>query len=406
MTSIKPPVKPFPNYKWRWASFQPTEGLNSPSVYFGVLRVYAAHDGESPSSPSVIADLARVQHETDTQIDLARTDERNLKRNAGQYWTALGLLEAKSGLHVTEFGQAVASGKITPSTFAATIVNSLTLPNSRIENNTDEWNNAGLSIKPLRLILEIIEDLSAVHGPESARMTPFELIHIVIPLAGARSQIREYTDAIMQYRQGRLSLDGWPNCTPKDNDERMAKEFLLFLANYGFCEVRSASHGDMKEYYLPAAIATTQALINLPATGDLFTIAEQVQTTDVLADIERQRVQVSVIARSQQSRFRKDILEASGGRCVVTGVRLRDVLEAAHIKPVNAQGNDHVSNGFCMRTDIHTLFDTGHLRIEPTGNIHLSDAARREAVYAALPKQIVIPEYVHGNYVDWRWRYM
>lgn len=153
MTSIQPPVKPFPSYKWRWASFQPSEGLNSPPVYLGVLRVYAAHDGESPASPSVIADLARVQSETDTKINLARTDRRNLKRNAGQYWTALGLLQPEHGaLRVTTFGQAVASGRITPAAFAASIVNSLTLPNRYIESST-EWDNAGLRIKPLRLIL-------------------------------------------------------------------------------------------------------------------------------------------------------------------------------------------------------------------------------------------------------------
>lgn len=252
-----------------------------------------------------------------------------------------------------------------------------------------------------------MEDLGRVHGPQSAKLTPFELVHIVIPLAGVQSQIREYTNAIMQYRQGHLSLNGWPDCAPGANDKRMAKEFLLFLANYEFCKVRPAPHGDADEYYLPSAgIATTQALIDIPVSADPLTTAQQVQTMDVLADIERQRVQVNVLARPQQSRFRKDVLEASGGICVMTRTKLRDVLEAAHIKSVNAQGNDHVSNGFCMRTDIHTLFDTGHLRIELNGNIHLSDAARNETAYATLPTRIAIPAYVHVDYIDWRWRYV
>ena len=183
------PTKPFPNYKWRWASFQPSEGLNVPSVYLGVLRVYADHEGEAPSAPSVIADLTRVKNETATTINLARTGDRNLKRNSGQYWTALGLLEPEHGsLHITTFGQAVASGRITPSAFAAGVVNSLTLPNKRIESNTDEWDRAGLTIKPLQLILAIMEDLALVHGSKSARLTPFELVKIVIPLAGAKAQ--------------------------------------------------------------------------------------------------------------------------------------------------------------------------------------------------------------------------
>ena len=402
-----PPIKPFPNYKWRWASFQPSEGLNSPPVYLGVLRVYAAHDGETPSAPSVISDLVQVKNETNTKIDLARTGERNLKRNSGQYWTALGLLQPEHGaLHVTEFGQAVASGRITPGAFAISVVNSLTLPNKQIENDTEEWDNAGLTIKPLQLILGIMEDLGIAHGPESAKMTPFELVHIVIPLAGVKAHIREHADAIIQYRQQKLLLDGWPDCAPEANDKRMAKEFLLFLSNYGLCEVHKARFQDADEYYLPlAGIVNTQPLMSLPTLGTPLTIAKQVQLTDVLADIERQKVQVSVLARPQQSRFRKDVLEASNGKCVITGVKLRDVLEAAHIKPVKDSGNDHASNGFCMRTDIHTLFDAGHLKIQPTGDIQLSDAARNEAEYAILPTRIAIPEYVSIEHVAWRWKY-
>jgi hypothetical protein len=402
-----PPTKPFPNYKWRWASFQPSEGLNSPPVYLGVLRVFAEHDGEAPSAPSVIADLIRVKNETDTNINLARTDDRNLKRNSGQYWTALGLLEPEHGsLHVTAFGHAVASGKITPSAFAASVVNSLTLPNKRIESNTDEWDQARLVIKPLQLILEIMEDLAEVHGQENARLTPFELVKIVIPLAGAKAQIREYTDAIAQYRQGQLSLNGWPDCAPEANDWRMASGFLLFLGNYGFCNVTHGKRKNETKFSLPlAGVVDIQPLVALSALEDPLAIAEQAQLTDALADIERHRVLVRILQRPQQPKFRKDVLEASSGRCVVTGVELRDVLEAAHIKPVSAGGNDHVSNGFCMRTDIHSLFDAGHLRIRPSGEIHLSDAARRVADYAALPTRITIPTYTSLTHVTWRWRY-
>ncbi|MEO8973471.1 MAG: HNH endonuclease [Ktedonobacteraceae bacterium] len=404
---IIPPPKPFPNYKWRWASYTPSEGLDYPPVYLVVLRVYANHDGEAPSSPSVIADLRRVRGETGTDVDLARTGDRNLKRNSGQYWTAFGLLEPGHGsLHVTTFGHSVASGKITPSEFAARVVNNFTLPNKRIESNTSEWSQAGLIIKPLQLILEIMVDLATVHGPKSAMLTPFELVKIIIPLAGAKAQIREYTDAITQYRQGELSLDEWPDCAPKANDKRMAKEFLLFLGNYGLCNYNPHQKGDATEFYLPLdGVVNTPLPIALPTLGDLLTISKQIQLPDILADIERNRVQVSILARPEQARFRKDVLEESGCRCVVTGIKLRDVLQAAHIKPVSNGGNDHVSNGFCMRTDIHALFDAGHLKIQPTGDIILSNAARSEAAYATLPTKITIPSYVRIAHVDWRWNY-
>ena len=72
-----------------------------------------------------------------------------------------------------------------------------------------------------------------------------------------------------------------------------------------------------------------------------------------------------------------------------------EVLEAAHIKPYKYHGEDSASNGFAMRLDIHMLFDTGHLRISPTGEVFLSNRARMD--YGALiPPSIIIPEFIKG----------
>jgi hypothetical protein len=42
-----------------------------------------------------------------------------------------------------------------------------------------------------------------------------------------------------------------------------------------------------------------------------------------------------------------------------------DVLEAAHIKPYQGEGDNHPANGLLLRADIHTLFDLDLLGIEP-----------------------------------------
>ena len=89
MALIKPPKKPFPNYKWRWATFQPTESLNEPPVFLGVLRVFNQFQNYAPSSEEVMNGLAIVQAETNSKVDLVRTQDRNLVRNSGQYWKAL-----------------------------------------------------------------------------------------------------------------------------------------------------------------------------------------------------------------------------------------------------------------------------------------------------------------------------
>ena len=80
------PVKPFTSYKWRWLSVQPSEGLLEAPVFLGVLRALQLHEDESYSSFSLHEELERVRHDTNTSINLARTPERNLFRNSGQYW--------------------------------------------------------------------------------------------------------------------------------------------------------------------------------------------------------------------------------------------------------------------------------------------------------------------------------
>lgn len=407
---VSVPLKPFPTYKWRWASVMPSEGLNNPSVYLGVLRAWAKHNGKAPSAVEVSNELAIVKSQTHTKVDLVRTVDRNLKRNSGQYWTALGLLSPAPGvLEVTQFGQDVASGKVTPTEFAVATVKTLELPNRRIGEDTSKWNQAKLSIKPLQLILQIMEALGTTHGTSNATLTPYELVKIVIPLAGAKAPIADYVEALHRFRQGLLSVSLWPDCAPVANDKRFAREFLLFLAHYGLCEMIEGKTKEDEIYSLPRVGNTLSVsirdLIALPSSEDLLIVANQVKNTDFLADVERQRVQASILARPQQAKFRREVLAACNGKCLLTGVGLKEALEAAHIKPIRDGGSDNVSNGLCLRSDIHALFDTGHLRVEQNGKLHLSSAAAQHSTYNSLPNPVTLPVYVNLTQVDWRWKY-
>ena len=137
MPLIKPPRKPFPNYKWRWAVLTPTESLNEPPIFLGVLRVFNKFQNYAPSSKEIMNGLGIVQQETNSSVDLVRTQERNLIRNSGQYWKALGLLdEAHGKVLVSPFGQLLAEGKITQVEFATTVVKTLELPNRKIIDDT------------------------------------------------------------------------------------------------------------------------------------------------------------------------------------------------------------------------------------------------------------------------------
>ncbi|MGJ4957717.1 HNH endonuclease [Bradyrhizobium sp. HKCCYLRH2015] len=78
----------------------------------------------------------------------------------------------------------------------------------------------------------------------------------------------------------------------------------------------------------------------------------------------RDRIQrlTSRIARDRL--FRKIVLRAYGERCAITGLKLingggRAEVNAAHIRPVEANGPDLVQNGLALSGTVHWMFDRG-----------------------------------------------
>ncbi len=355
-----PPRLPFPGYKWRWATLTPTEGLNEPPIFLGVIRVLRDNEGGRPNSPEVLAGLARVEREVagrvHTVVRLARPEEeRNLFRNSGQYWKALGILRETRGIALTPFGEAVADGRITRDEFSTTVVATLELPNRAIlkQGEIERWDRAGLCIKPLLLILDLMWRLGARFGEQEAFLTCDELIRVVIPLAGDRSTVTdEYIDSISAFRTGDLDLQDWPDCAPEDNDARMAREFLLFLAHYGFCSYTAGTQNALDRFAVQEGLAADlQAIVELPTARieDRIEVASQVRETGVAAFVERQRAMRPVLQRPLQARFRRDVMEAYRSECLITHERIPETLEAAHIIPVEYRGADGVGNGVCLR---------------------------------------------------------
>ena len=405
---IQKPTKPFPSYKWRWAVLTPTESLNDPPVYLGVLRVFNEFRDYAPSSEEVMNGLGIVQLETGTTFDLVRTRERNLVRNSGQYWKALGLLEEAHGrIAVSPLGQMLATGEITQVEFATVVIKTLELPNRQIEN-PEAWDNVGLSIKPLQLVLDILSNIGRNHSSEQAYLTPFELVKIVIPLAGSRATITDYCLALIEARQGKLDISEWPDCAPSSNDRRMAREFLIFLSKYGFLSIGDSLRGNDNEKYFLASISKEEVLeltsINIQNTG-AAAVLSMVRETQIPASVERKRVSREILERPFQNIFRKNILIAYEKRCIITGVNIDNVLEAAHIIDVKYNGSDRVENGLCLRSDIHQLFDSGNLKIRPNGDIILSPTASTPNNYASLPQRVRLPDFVNKDHLEWRFKY-
>lgn len=394
------PSLPFPGFKWKWACYECTEGINDPVVLLGVLFRMAKLEGRYKySSDEFGQELIQLSHDlegTGVNVDLERrVGERNIIRNSGQYWKALNLIPAERTrgiITLTPFGRKVANHEISQTEFSAETIVTFTLPNQAMDKKERaKWEKAGIKLYPLRLILAIIDKLSAIDQCQ-AYLTPLELARIVIPLSGVVGQpLSTYVDCVQLYRENRLDLSLWPDCCPASNDLRMAREFLLFLSNYGYL-IKVEAENRMHEKYD----------FNFNIKNEIRAIlrTSHVVPSEVVSDTER-KIVTSVRYRPNQARFRKDVLEACK-RCVISNVEMPEVLEAAHIKPYKYNGSDTASNGFAMRMDIHFLFDSGHLRISENGEVFLSDKARW-SYGASIPPRIILPDYVDRDNLRWRW---
>lgn len=404
------PSKPFPDFKWKWACLQCTEGLNDPVVLLGVLFRMRKLEGAGTkfSSEAFAKELVELSDDIKDSIgvDLARrTGERNLIRNSGQYWRAVGLIPPgdRSGeIRLTEFGRKVADHEISQTEFAAITVQTFKLPNAQIQSSDEckQWLDNGLVIYPLRLLLEIECELNRLG---QGFITTQELVKIIIPLSGCKAEIQDYVNFILWFRAGEISLIGWPDCCTRDNDFRIAREYLLFLSNYGYIGNVVGDSRMEEKYYLNTVIEDEilEIIKTKPADESLLTALDSIRASEVTSEFERKRVFTLKTSRPNQAAFRREVIKACQ-RCIITNVTMPEVLEAAHIKPYKYNGEDTVANGFAMRTDIHTLFDTGHLRISIDGDIELSQRARMDYGWS-IPPRIQIPDFTNRDFIRWRW---
>jgi putative restriction endonuclease len=79
----------------------------------------------------------------------------------------------------------------------------------------------------------------------------------------------------------------------------------------------------------------------------------------------RRKAFVEIVRRQGQGKFRQTILDAYGSCCAVSDCDSKDALEAAHIYGYLGAATNVVTNGLLLRGDIHTLYDLGHLAVEP-----------------------------------------
>lgn len=411
------PKKPFDSFKWKWASLAPTESINDPVVLLGVLFKLNTLSKKNVKFSSKEYAVAMQELEADlssANINVKvtdRTGERNLMRNSGQYWKSLGLIpKDRTGgvITLTDFGKAVANREISKTEFSAITIQTFSLPNDRIQpvEECELWKSHGIKIWPLKIILStlhVLKDME-IKGNAQGWITPKELSKIIIPLSAYNVTANDYANYIYWWRSGQIDVENWPNCIPSANDGRIAREYLLFLKNYGYIADMKSDFVDKYEqkflYNVDIDNEIMEILNASQKTADNYELMKNSSTIVAVQNMERKTYNRSH-SRPLQAQFRQELLSVSD-RCLVTRVRMLGLLEAAHIKPHKYNGPEQKDNGILLRKDIHYLFDSGNLRIDVNGNVFISRLTL-EDYGRTLPERIEIPSYVNREYLRWRW---
>lgn len=116
----------------------------------------------------------------------------------------------------------------------------------------------------------------------------------------------------------------------------------------------------------------------LPRVDEILTPFELSEAqTPFEFDEPRERLNYLSSRIARDRTFRRIILNAYDQRCAVTGLKLingggRAEVDAAHIKPVEANGPDIVNNGIALSGTAHWMFDRGLISIADNLEILIS----------------------------------
>jgi putative restriction endonuclease len=128
---------------------------------------------------------------------------------------------------------------------------------------------------------------------------------------------------------------------------------------------------------------------------------------------ERSRVDYLTSRIVRDRIFRRVILRAYDARCAITSLKLinghgRAEVEAAHIRPVEADGPDIVSNGLALSGTAHWMFDRGLISIADDHEILISRQVNNtDSVRAIINKsgRILAPacavDQPHPHFLQW-----
>jgi putative restriction endonuclease len=152
----------------------------------------------------------------------------------------------------------------------------------------------------------------------------------------------------------------------------------------------------------------------LPRVGEeIARLGFQEDQTPFELEKSRDRMSFTVSRIVRDRIFRRIVLRAYSERCAISGLRLingrgRAEVAAAHIRPVEANGPDIISNGIALSGTVHWMFDRGLLSLSDELQILVSRQANDpEGVRALINKSgYALPprrptERPHPGFLRW-----
>ncbi|TEA79243.1 HNH endonuclease [Allopusillimonas ginsengisoli] len=156
----------------------------------------------------------------------------------------------------------------------------------------------------------------------------------------------------------------------------------------------------------PRRLDEEQTEEELNALSDGLDVGDEFDPHD---DTDARTKTLGAIARRQgQSRFRRTLIKAYGGRCAFSGCDVEQTLEAAHIRPYLGVRTNVVVNGLLLRSDLHTLFDLRLVRVNPESmEIEVSSKVKGLHYQAIAGTAITVPrvsiERPSREAMEWHW---
>jgi len=128
--------------------------------------------------------------------------------------------------------------------------------------------------------------------------------------------------------------------------------------------------------------------------------------------VYRPVIETVVSRKFRDVAFRRHVRNAYRNTCAVTGLKLlngggRPEVQAAHIRPVEANGPDTVRNGLALTGTVHWLFDRGLISFSDDHKILLSPRGIPDDLDRLIPdaKSLILPTnpdwHPHPKYLKW-----